>query len=144
MSAVSSAAPAGAKRDHRFRLRVYIEDTDALGFVYYANYLKFAERARSEMLRDLGLSHGALIAEGFALVVRRCHLDFRRPARLEDELTIVSRLVGLRRASFALDQAIEREGEALCRIGIEIAGIGRDGRPARLPDDLRQAFATFA
>src|SRR4051794_19527952 len=80
---------------HVHPIRVYFEDTDAGGMVYYANYLKFAERARTEMLRSAGISHAAMMAQdGLMLVVRRCTAEFRRSARLDDALEIDTRVSG--------------------------------------------------
>src|SRR5581483_12088671 len=101
----------GAIRDgaHFFPVRVYYEDTDAAGLVYYANYLKFAERARTEMLRRLGVEQERLRAEtGLVFVVRRCAADYLLPARLDDDLVIVTRLKALRGASLDLDQDVQR------------------------------------
>src|ERR1700742_3787402 len=93
--------------EHSFR--VYYEDTDTGGIVYYANYLKFAERARTEVLRDLGITQRILMdEEGVAFAVRRCEVDYLVPARLDDELEVRTALRALGAASLDLDQAIYR------------------------------------
>src|SRR6202167_4634535 len=99
---------------HSFPLRVYYEDTDAAGMVYHANYLKFAERGRSEMLRSLGFPHRRLGAEnGVGFAVRRCSVDYRAPARLEDALTVDTRLAEIGAATLTVHQQICRDGEVL-------------------------------
>ena len=83
---------------HRFPVRVYYEDTDAAGIVYYANYLKFAERARSEWLREIGGDEAkAMKASGLLFVVRRCEIDYLQPARLDELLEVTTRVTALRR-----------------------------------------------
>ncbi len=130
---------------HVFPLRVYYEDTDALGFVYYANYLKYAERARTELLRLLGIDQTRLGKEhGAAFVVRRAALDYRHPARLDDRLEVVSRITKLAGASLEAHQTVRRGGEALVEVRVTIACISRDGRPLRLPGAVRDALARVA
>jgi acyl-CoA thioester hydrolase len=127
---------------HSLPLRVYYEDTDAGGIVYHANYLKFAERGRSEMLRSLGFPHRKLAAEdGVGFAVRRCTVEYLVPARLEDALTVDTTLTGIGAATLQARQEIRRDGELLVDIDILVACIGRDGRPRRLPRVLRAALA---
>lgn len=122
---------------HRWLTRVYYEDTDAAGVVYHANYLKFAERARTEFLRLLGIDQRRWRAEaGLGFAVRRCVVEYRAPAHLDDEITVESRLTGLGRASLAVDQCLMRSGRELARLAVSIACIGIAGRPARLPATL--------
>jgi len=126
---------------HVVRLRVYYEDTDAGGVVYHANYLKFAERGRTELLRTLGGDHRALFdAHGILLQVRRCAIDYRRPARLDDTIDVATRVAELRGASVRLDQQIRRDGEVLADLDVSIVCTGADGRPKRLPAALFDAF----
>jgi acyl-CoA thioester hydrolase len=128
--------------NHTFPLRVYYEDTDAAGMVYHANYLKFAERGRSEMLRSLGFGHRRLGQEaGVGFAVRRCSVDYLAPARLEDALTVDTTLTGIGGATLQLRQQVRRGGELLADLDILVACIGRDGRPRRLPSALRAALA---
>jgi len=130
-----------ARVSHTFPLRVYYEDTDAAGMVYHANYLKFAERGRSEMLRSLGFPHRKLGAEhGVGFAVRRCSVDYLAPARLEDALTVDTVLTAIGGATLAVNQQIRRDGELLADLDILVACIGRDGRPRRLPSALRAAL----
>jgi acyl-CoA thioester hydrolase len=135
MSAVSMGAV------HRMPLRVYYEDTDAAGIVYYANYLKFAERGRTEMMRELGFAHSQIAEDiGTLFTVRRCSLDYRAPARLDDALTVETRVLEIGAATLLLDQQIRREGELLVQMDMLVACIGRDGRPRRVPAGLRAAL----
>jgi len=128
---------------HSFPLRVFYEDTDAGGMVYHANYLKFAERGRSEMLRSLGFPHRKLGAEqGVGFAVRRCAVEYRAPARLEDALTVDTRLTEIGAATLNLHQQVCRDGQVLADLEILVACIGRDGKPRRLPSALRAALAT--
>jgi acyl-CoA thioester hydrolase len=128
---------------HRFFMRVYYEDTDAAGIVYYANYLKFVERARTEMMRLYGVEHEkSRQSEGTAFIVRRAALEFLAPARLDDELTVETRITEVGGASILLTQDVKRGDALLVGATILIACIGRSGRPVRLPPALRAALAS--
>ena len=130
---------------HRMPLRVYYEDTDAAGIVYYANYLKFAERGRTEMMRALGFEHSRIEAEtGVLFTVRWLSADYRQPARLDDLLSVASRVIETGAATLRIDQQIRRDGEVLVAVDVLVACIGRDGRPRRVPPDLRAALAASA
>ena len=119
---------------HEFRLRVYYEDTDAGGVVYYANYLKFAERARTEALLGLGISQSELHERlGLLFVVKGIAVDYRAPARL----------TGLGAARILMEQQILREAELLVRCDVALACIGPEGRPARMPASLRETIASL-
>lgn len=126
---------------HHLFTRVYYEDTDAAGIVYHANYLRFAERARTELLRLLGVEQERLRREtGLAFAVKRCVVEYFRPAVLDDELLVESRLVALGGASLEVEQRVKRGAAELARLMVKIACLGRDGRPARLPPALRAAL----
>ncbi len=126
-------------------LRVYYEDTDAAGIVYYANYLKFAERGRTEMMRALGFAHSRIHEEtGIVFTVRRLGADYRTPARLDDSLTVETRIVEIGAATQLLDQEIRRDGTVLVALELLIACVGRDGRPRRVPSGLRTALGAPA
>ncbi len=123
---------------HVLPLRVYYEDTDAAGIVYYANYLKFAERGRSELMRDLGVESKNLIADhGVQLVVKNCNIDYFKPANLDDQIEIHTRVVKVGGASMRGDQRVMRGAEELVRINILIACYGANGKTARMPGELR-------
>ena len=124
-----------------FPLRVYYEDTDAAGIVYYANYLKFIERARTEMMRAAGIDHSSMRdAEGVLFIVRRCTLDYRQPARLDDWLQIHTRIVALKGASLEAEQIVLRDSETLVHAELRLACIKESGAPARFPPDLRSSL----
>ena len=126
---------------HRIRIRVYYEDTDAAGIVYHAAYLEFAERARTEMLRCLGFDHGALRARfGVVFTVRRCLVEYRAPARLDDLLEVRTRVTRLGGAALDLEQRILREDRLLTRLEVRLALLSPELRVARLPPRLRAAF----
>ena len=134
---------------HRYRLRVFYEDTDAGGIVYHANYLRFAERARSEFLRLSGVDHSGLLRrDGVGFAVRRCTIDFQAPARLDDLLEVTTAPSALRGAAVDLRQSIHRvdgagtvQRQALVELALTIACINAAGRPVRLPASVRSAFA---
>ncbi len=131
-----------ASAPHRLVVRVYYEDTDAGGVVYHASYLRFAERARTELLRTAGLDHATLLErEGGHLVVRRLEVDFLSPARLDDLLEVETRPLAVAGARLRLEQTVRRGPDRLARLSVEVAFVGRDGRPKRLPEALRRGFA---
>ena len=126
---------------HSMTLRVYYEDTDAGGMVYYANYLKFAERARTEWLRALGFENSGLAENaGACWVVRRCEIDYLRPARLDDEVEVRTRVVALGGASADLEQTVLRGAVDLARLLLRLAFVTPAGKPRRLPASLRAAM----
>ena len=130
---------------HRLALRVYYEDTDAGGIVYHANHLKFAERARTEMLRCLGLDHVAMRARfGLAFAVRRCRVDYLAPARLDDALVIETRLVRLGGASLDLEQRVTSGARLLVRLELRLVLLSAGLRVARLPAELNGVLAALA
>jgi len=129
---------------HVHRVRVYYEDTDAGGIVYYANYLKYAERGRTEFLRELcGDDYARMLESGMGFVVRRCSVDYDRPARLDDLLEVHSQIVELGAASLSAKQVVRREDNELVRMLVDLACVDRGGRPARIPPPLRQALEDF-
>jgi acyl-CoA thioester hydrolase len=129
---------------HRFPIRVYYEDTDAGGIVYYANYLKFAERARTEMMRESGSGHRELI-ETFdaAFAVSRCEIEYLRPAVLDDLLSVETHVLEVGAAVVHLEQRIRRADELLARLRLRVACVNSRGRPQRLPQPVRAALETF-
>ncbi len=129
---------------HSHPVRVYYEDTDAGGIVYYANYLKFAERGRSELLRAHGIEHITLKAErGVVFAVRHCTADYRKPARLDDLLRVESKITSVGGASFDLAQDIYRGDGLLVALHVKIASLDGAGRPLRLPTTLRALLSSL-
>ena len=143
---MSTAAPAPSNgvlhgNEHRFALRVYIEDTDLGGVVYYANYLRFFERARSDLLRVLGINHREAIENGLGVyAVVEVKIKYRKPAKLEDDLIIVSRLMQLRGVSLAIEQKVLRGAELLAEGTVTVAFLSAEGRPKRQPDEWLTKF----
>ena len=127
---------------HRLPMRVYYEDTDSTGMVYYANYLKFAERGRTAMIRLLGVPDGGR-ENGAAFAVRRCQIDYLRPARLDDHIDVWTRLMALGGASAELDQVVRRDDSVLARLAVRLAYVTPAGNPARLPTRCRAALKSF-
>ena len=125
---------------HSFPVRVYYEDTDLAGIVYYANYLKFIERGRSEWVRELGVDQLAMKAEGFVFAVRRVEADYLAPARYDDELLVETRLEEIRPARLTVRQEVQRGGQVLFTALVTIVCLDAGGRPARLPSSLRGAL----
>jgi len=143
-----AAAIAPDAPDFTMRVRVYYEDTDAGGIVYHANWLRWFERARTDWMRALGVEHSRLLSEsGVGFVVRDMTIDYRRPARLDEELLVDVRLVDARRASWTLVQQARRLGEAepLVSARMRIAAVHlATGRPTAIPRSLAERAATRA
>lgn len=139
---VKPVAPAcGEMKDNEFLfpVRIYYEDTDAGGIVYYANYLKFAERARSEYIRALGVrQQDALEGEDkFGFVVRHCEIDYQAPAVLDDELVVSCRVTELGGASCTMHQEITRGDQLLVTLDVKAVYVSlRTKKPARIPKEL--------
>ncbi len=123
----------------RLTIRVYYEDTDAGGIVYHARYLAFAERARTEALREAGLPHGELMRDhGLIFVVRRVEMDYLRPARLDDVILVTTGPWDMKGASVEVHQRFEVNGQTAATLKVKLATIRlSDGRPARIPDRWR-------
>jgi 4-hydroxybenzoyl-CoA thioesterase len=128
----------------RYRTRVYFEDTDAGGIVYYVNYLKFMERARTERLRDLGYAQSQLAQEGLLFVVHTAQARYHAPARLDDELQVTAEVIELNRASLRFRQQVRRlaDDQLLCEGQFLVACVRADNlKPRAIPEALHTAFA---
>lgn len=126
------------------RCRVYYEDTDAGGIVYYVNYLKFMERARTERLRDLGFDQSQLVGEDLLFVVHSCEARYHAPARLDDELLVSAEVVEMKRASLRFNQQVKcaADGRLLCEGQVLVACVRAESlKPRVIPEALRAAFA---
>ena len=134
-------------RIHTFPVRVYYGDTDAGGIVYHSNYLDFAERARTELVRELGISQRAMLeqGEGTAFAVRSASLDYLKPARLDDLLRVETQVIAVGGASLDLSQIIKSEPDEteLVRIRVRLGYITLSGRPARIPAEVRDLFGNW-
>lgn len=123
---------------HQFHTRVYYEDTDLAGIVYYANYLKFIERARTEWVHGLGIDQTALKnEEGIVFAVRRVEADYLSPARFADDLTVVTTTEAVTGARIVLRQDVTRDGETLFSAIVTLVALSKTGQPARLPANIR-------
>jgi acyl-CoA thioester hydrolase len=129
---------------HEFACRVYYEDTDLAGVVYYANYLRFIERGRTEALAARGVDQRALRAEaGIVFAVRRIEADYLAPAHLLDDLSVTTALAALGGASVVLDQSVRRGGTRLFAARVTIVAIGPGGRATRIPEAARAALGAL-
>ena len=127
---------------HRFPVRVYFEDTDLSGVVYHANYLRFMERARSDMLARVGIDQRAAFDSGEGVyAVANLTIKYRAPARLDDTLTVVSQVQGVRAATATIHQVVMRGREILTEATVTAAFLTREGRPRRQPKPWVDAFA---
>lgn len=122
---------------HRLPVKVYYEDTDMGGVVYYANYLKFIERARSEIVEDLGVDQNAMKAAGVVFVVTRVVADYLAPARLGDRLDVVSTHSAASPVRWVFDQEVRRGDDLLFKAEVTAVCMSTTGKPARLPAQLR-------
>lgn len=121
---------------HRWPIRVYYEDTDLAGIVYYANYLKFIERARSEMVRVAGIDQTVMKAEGQVFAVARLEADYRAPARFDDTLIVETSVTKTTPARLTLQQVITRQSTLIFEAKVVLVCLGKDGRPTRLPPQI--------
>lgn len=129
---------------HEISLRVYYEDTDAGGIVFYASYLKFAERGRTELLRAAGYENKALMDEHDILfVVRRVEVDYLSPARLDDVLTVKTGILELKNASFQVRQSIFRHEVLICSMDVILVCVMKEARPVRMPEFMRDKLMPF-
>jgi acyl-CoA thioester hydrolase len=135
---------------HRLDLRVYYEDTDFSGVVYHASYLRFMERGRTDFVRCLGLAQGALhetakaeTGAGFAFVVRSMQIEFLKPARMDDILTVETSTEEVRGATLTNRQRVLRDSEVLVEARVKVAFVA-GGRAARIPDHLRRMMGPLA
>ena len=133
-----------AGREHRFALTVYFEDTDTAGIVYYANYLKYMERARSDMLRAVGINQGEAIDAGTGVyAVADVAIRYLRSARLGDDLVVASTIDTVRAASVTIHQRVMRGAEQITDARVTAAFLTPDGRPTRQPRDWVERFRAY-
>ena len=128
---------------HRWPIRVYYEDTDLAGIVYYANYLRFIERARSEMVRAAGVDQAAMKAAGLVFAVRRVEADYLSPARYDDQIEVRTRLTDVKGASFVMPQEVWRDDTLLFRATVTVVVLNAEGRATRLPADIRAKIGSI-
>ncbi|WP_319824587.1 tol-pal system-associated acyl-CoA thioesterase [Thalassovita sp.] len=123
---------------HRMNIRVYYEDTDMAGIVYYANYLRYIERARSEWVRELGIDQREMKENGLVFVVRRVEADYLAPARLDDLLTVETETTQLTGVRWILEQRVKKGEEMLFHAVVTVVMMTDTGHPARMPANIRQ------
>jgi len=126
------------------KIKVYYEDTDSGGVVYYANYLKFLERARTEALFSIGYSNKK-IKEKFnsLIIVKSCNIDYKKPANLEDELKIRSFVKSITKTSFFMNQIISRDEEIIVEAQIHLVFVNENGKPVKIPDEIYSQFKPY-
>ena len=128
----------------RYDLKVFYEDTDAGGVVYYANYLKFLERARSEAIYSLGFSNTQLKENfGIVIIVKSCNINYIKSAVFEDKLSVFSSLKKLSKTSFIMHQEIKRDEELLSTSEVCLVCINREKKPTKIPDELKSSLKDF-
>ncbi|QGX99277.1 tol-pal system-associated acyl-CoA thioesterase [Roseovarius faecimaris] len=124
---------------HQFDIRVYYEDTDMAGIVYYANYLKYIERARSDWVRQLGIDQNAMRDDdGVVFAVRRVEADYHASARFDDRLSVTTRTQSVSGARLVMEQELHRDGQLLFSAVVTIVCLNAAGQPVRLPANIRQ------
>lgn len=125
-------------------IRVYIEDTDAGGIVYYVNYLKFVERSRTELLRSFGYGKTAILEDGLLLVVHSLESQYLAPARLDDELLVSTEVKKVARAYVQFHQQVRRGDTILCKVDVKIACVNPAMKPTPLPEHIRHSILAYA
>ncbi len=122
-----------------FTVKIYYEDTDAGGVVYYANYLKFLERARSEVIYSLGYTNSSILERfGVLLIVKSCNIEYKKPARFEDTLEIISEIKSFTKTSFLMKQSILRNNKIISDAEIHLVSVDKNGKPSKIPEDLKK------
>ena len=122
-----------------FKVKIYYEDTDAGGVVYYANYLKFLERARSEAIYSLGYTNSSILERfGVLLIVKSCNIEYKKSAKFEDTLEIISEIISFTKTSFIMKQIIFRHTEMISDADIHLVAVDRKGKPSKMPEDLKK------
>ena len=126
------------------KLKVYYEDTDSGGVVYYANYLKYLERARTEALFSIGFSNTKIQNEFNSLIiVKSCNIEYKKPAYLENELTIRSFVKSITKTSFFMNQIITKDKETIVESQIHLVFVNRQGKPSKIPEEIYSKFKPY-
>ena len=119
-------------------VKVYYEDTDSGGVVYYANYLKFLERARSEAIYTLGFTNSGLLEKhNILLIVKSCNIEYKKPAKFEDKINIISEVISFTKTSFTMRQFILRKNELITEANVHIVIVDKNGKPSKIPEELK-------
>ena len=124
-------------KQFKHKVKIYYEDTDAGGVVYYANYLKYLERARSEAIYSLGLTNTNLQKDHDSLIiVKSCNIEYKKPARFEDELEIISSILSKTKTSFTMLQTIKKNEEIISEATVQLVTVNKEGKPIKIPEIL--------
>ena len=127
-----------------YKLKIYYEDTDSGGVVYYANYLKFLERARTEALYSIGYSNKKIKNQFQSLIiVKSCNIEYRKPAYLEDELLIRSFVKSITKTSFFMNQIITKDKDIIVEAQVHLVFINNKGKPIKIPDEIFSKFKPY-
>ena len=126
---------------HRLKIKIYYEDTDAGGVVYYANYLRFMERGRTELLSDKGIDVAEYHSKGYFFPVVHVDIHYRRPAKLGEIIEVATQVVEITNATITFKQEIFRDDAVLVEATVKLACINRDGKPQRIPSELASLFS---
>ena len=119
------------------KVKIYYEDTDAGGVVYYANYLKYLERARSEAIYSLGLTNTNLQKDHDTLIiVKSCNIEYKKPAKFEDQLVIISSILSKTKTSFTMLQLIKKNEEIISEATVQLVTVNKEGKPIKIPEIL--------
>ena len=126
-------------KNFKYKFRIYYEDTDSGGVVYYANYLKYLERARSEAIYSLGLTNTKLRKDyGTLIIVKSCNIEYKKPARFEDELEIISSVLTKTKTSFTMKQIIKKDEETISEADVQLVTVNKEGKPVKIPKILEK------
>ncbi len=129
-------------KEFTHEIKVYYEDTDSGGVVYYSNYLKFLERARTELISSIGLSNKILLNEYETLIiVKSCNIEYMKPAKLEDKLQIISSIESFNKASFVMNQDIKKGDDLIIKAKLKLVTVNQEGKPVKIPSVLEKQFA---
>ena len=126
-------------KEFKYVTKIYYEDTDAGGVVYYANYLKFLERARSEAIYSLGLSNKEILEkEGVIIIVKTCNIEYKKPAKFEDDIEIISNIKEVKNSSFKMHQVIKKKFDIISEADVVLVTVNKKGKPVRIPSKLKK------
>ena len=126
-------------KQFKHKVKIYYEDTDAGGVVYYANYLKYLERARSEAIYSLGLTNTKLLKDyGSLIIVKSCNIEYKKPARFEDELEMISSVLTKTKTSFTMKQIIKKDEETISEADVKLVTVNKEGKPVKIPQILEK------
>ena len=121
----------------KYKFKIYYEDTDSGGVVYYANYLKYLERARSEAIYSLGLTNIKLQKDyGALIIVKSCNIEYKKPAKFEDELEIISSILSKTKTSFTMLEIIKKNEEIISEATVQLVTVNKEGKPIKIPEIL--------